>query len=72
MSAARHFLPNGSVPAEGLKADIEADIKAARGAQLDLQAARQHGAAARMGDEVDERLDELNAVKNGTWRPKHA
>jgi hypothetical protein len=72
MSAQRHFLPSGSVPADQLEADITADIKAARGAQRDLASAGQHGMAERMGDAVDENLDELTAVKNGTWRPKHA
>lgn len=55
-----------------LKADIEADVAAARGAQRDMQATGQHGQAARMGEAVDESLDELNDVKRGTWRPKHA
>ncbi|GAA0454086.1 hypothetical protein ACFQ2B_27800 [Streptomyces stramineus] len=72
MSGARHFLPRGSVSADDLEADIKADIAAARGAQRDLKAAHQNGAAARMGEAVDEHLDELNAAKDGTWRPNHA
>ncbi|GAA4824075.1 hypothetical protein [Streptomyces ziwulingensis] len=70
MSSSRHFF--SSTPKDQVKAEIEADLAAARGAQRDLTAAGQHAVAARMGEAVDEHLDELNAVKNGTWKPKHA
>ncbi|MEU3546297.1 hypothetical protein [Streptomyces longwoodensis] len=72
MSSARHFFARGTVFDDALKADIEADITAARGAQRDLQQAGQYGAATRMGEAVDEHLDELGEVNRGTWRPKHA
>lgn len=72
MPAARHFFSRGSVSDDQLKADIKDDIASARGAQRDLQAAGQTDMAARMGRAVDEHLDELNAVNNGTWRPRHA
>lgn len=72
MSSARHFLTPGTVSTDALKADIKADITSARGAQRDLQQAGQYGTATRMGEVVDEALDELNAANNGTWRPKHA
>ncbi|MEV6833621.1 hypothetical protein AB0N17_03660 [Streptomyces sp. NPDC051133] len=72
MSGARHFFARGTVPDKQLKAEVKADIKSARGAQRDLAATGQHGAADRMGAAVDEHLDELNAVNNGTWTPKHA
>lgn len=72
MASARHFLTRGTVSNDQLKADITADITSARGAQRDLAAAGQHGAAARMAAAVDEHLDELNDANNGTWTPKHA
>ncbi|WP_234539419.1 hypothetical protein [Streptomyces shenzhenensis] len=72
MSSARHFFKPGTLTDEHLKTDITADVAAARGAQRDLQTAGQYGAAARMGEAVDEALDELNAANSGTWRPKHA
>lgn len=72
MSAARHHFQRGTLSDSQLTTDIQADITAARGAQRDLAATGQHGMAARMGEAVDEHLDELSAVKNGTWRPMHA
>lgn len=72
MASARHFLARGSISSKELKADIQADITAARGAQRDLAATGQHAAAARMGDAVDAHLDELNDANNGTWKPNHA
>jgi hypothetical protein len=72
MSAARHFFARGTVSDDQLKADIKADVAAARGAQRELQQAGQYGAATRMGDTTDEYLDELNQANNGTWKPKHA
>lgn len=72
MSSARHFFARGSLSDADLKKDITTDITHARRAQRDLTAAGQHGVAARMGDAVDEHLDELNAANNGTWTPKHA
>ena len=72
MSAARHFFTRGTVSTDQIKAEVQADITAARGAQRDLTAAGQYSAAARMGAAVDEHLDELNDVNNGTWKPKHA
>jgi len=69
MSASRHFSRPSSN--EQLVSEIEADVASARGAQRDLQAAGQHRLAASMGAAVDEHLDELNAAKNGTWRPQH-
>ncbi|WP_316779612.1 hypothetical protein [Streptomyces sasae] len=71
MSAARHFLPAGSLSGGQLKQDIKDDITTARGAQLDMQAAGQSGIADRMGVMVDEALDELNDANNGTWQPRH-
>lgn len=72
MTAARHFFAPGTLSDANLQTDIKADIVAARGAQKDLAAAGQYGVASRMAEAVDERLDELNEVKRGTWRPKHA
>lgn len=71
MSSARHFFPRGTASADSLKADIGADIGAARSAQRDLASAGQHRLAAGMGAQVNEHLDELNDVNNGTWQPKH-
>ncbi|MFJ4623046.1 hypothetical protein [Streptomyces sp. NPDC088812] len=50
----------------------ETHIASARGAQRDLQQAGQYGVAARMGEAVDEHLDELTDANRGTWKPKHA
>lgn len=72
VSAARHFFARGTVSNAQLRTEIKADVASARGAQRDLKAAGQHRAADRMGEAVDEHLDELNAVDNGTWTPKHA
>lgn len=72
MSSARHFLARGSLSDAALKTDIQADITSARTAQRDLQQAGQHGVADRMGQAVDEHLDELNDARNGTWKPRHA
>ncbi|MFD5577328.1 hypothetical protein [Streptomyces pseudogriseolus] len=70
MSSARHFFK--SQPASQTKAEIEADLNAARGAQRDLMAAGQYRLANQMAAAVDEHLDEMNDLNNGTWRPKHA
>lgn len=72
MSSARHHMPSGTLSADQLKADIQADVTLARTAQRDLQAAGQYGMAARLGGDADEALDELNAANNGTWKPRHA
>lgn len=72
MSAARHFFAPGTIPDTDLKADITADITAAHRAQRDMAATGQQAIAYRMGQAVDEHLDELTALKNGTWRPNHA
>ncbi|MGW6924457.1 hypothetical protein ACWGA9_24750 [Streptomyces sp. NPDC054950] len=72
MSSAHHFLARGSLSDAELKNDIKADVASARGAQRDLQQAGQHGVAARMGEAVDEHLDELNDANRGIWSPKHA
>ena len=72
MSAARHFTQPGTLTAEQLKTDIQDDVTSARGAQQQLQQTGQYGGAARMGDAVDEYLDELADASNGTWTPKHA
>ncbi|KOV86081.1 MULTISPECIES: hypothetical protein [unclassified Streptomyces] len=72
MAGARHFFARGTVSDTQLKNEIKSDIVAARGAQRELKAAGQYGAANRMGAAADEALDELNDVNNGTWRPKHA
>lgn len=72
MSAARHFLAPGTVSNADLQTDIKADITAARGAQKDLAAVGQYGAANRMAEAVDEHLDELNDAQRGTWHPRHA
>ncbi|MEH0578975.1 hypothetical protein QBA54_31900 [Streptomyces sp. B21-108] len=71
MSSARHFLARGSLSDADLQRDIQADITSSRNAQIDLQQAGQHGVAARMGEAVDEHLDELNDARNGTWKPRH-
>jgi hypothetical protein len=72
MSSARHFFARGSVSDAALRSDIQADVTSARNAQINLQQAGQHRIAGQMAEAVDEHLDELNDVKNGTWRPKHA
>ncbi|MFD4832624.1 hypothetical protein ACFWPV_22600 [Streptomyces uncialis] len=72
MSASRHFFSRGTVPDAQLKADITDDIASARTAQRDLTAAGQYGAADRMSATVDGHLDELNDVRNGSWKPRHA
>jgi hypothetical protein len=69
---ARHFFSRGTFSDSDLKADIKADVAAARGSQRDLQAAGQHQYADRMGQAADEYLDELNDANRGTWRPRHA
>jgi hypothetical protein len=72
MSSARHFFKSGTLSDDQLKTDITADLKAARGAQ---QQAMQHGqyrSAELMRGAVDEHLDELNDLKQGRWRPRHA
>ncbi|MDG9717421.1 hypothetical protein [Streptomyces sp. DH24] len=70
MSSSRHFFR--SQPASQVKAEVEADLKTARAAQRDLMATGQYRMAGQMADAVDEHLDELNDLNNGTWRPKHA
>ena len=70
MSSARHYFKNQ--PADQVKAEVEADLKAARSAQRDLMEAGQYRVAGLMADAVDEHLDELNDLNNGTWRPRHA
>ncbi|MFD9256950.1 hypothetical protein [Streptomyces sp. NPDC059538] len=70
MPASRHFT-NDQNP-DDVRAQIEADIAAARGSQRDLQAAGQNLYADRMGAAADEALDELNALNRGSWNPKHA
>ncbi|WP_055694234.1 hypothetical protein [Streptomyces prasinopilosus] len=70
MASSRHFFK--STPASQVKAEVEADLKASRAAQRDLMQAGQYRMAGQMADAVDEHLDELNAVNNGTWRPRHA
>ncbi|MFH8531545.1 hypothetical protein ACH4GE_24380 [Streptomyces tendae] len=72
MSSARHHVARGTVSDDVLKVDIQADIKNARNAQIDMQQAGQRRLAAEMGAAADEALDELNALNNGTWKPKHA
>jgi hypothetical protein len=72
VSSARHFSKPGTHTPDELKAQIAADATAARTAQRDLQVAGQDRMAGQMAAAVDEHLDELNAVSNGTWRPKHA
>ena len=58
MSSARHFHAEGTLTNEQLQQDIKADI------------ATYHEAG--LPHRVDEFLDELNAAKNGTWKPNHA
>ncbi|MGX2996177.1 hypothetical protein JNUCC64_18150 [Streptomyces sp. JNUCC 64] len=72
MSAARHFFSRGTVPDAELAADIAGDVASARTAQRDLAEVGQHGDAARMGEAVDGYLDELSAVREGRWSPRHA
>lgn len=69
MSSSRHFIKPATD--EQLKAEIKADVAASRKAQQELMSAGQYGMAARMGEDADEALDELNAVNNGTWKPRH-
>ncbi|MFJ7258227.1 hypothetical protein ACIQWV_38315 [Streptomyces sp. NPDC098085] len=70
MSASRHFTKTQS--AEQTRAEITADIAAARGSQRDLQDAGQHRLAESMREAADEHLDELADLDAGTWTPKHA
>ncbi|MER5277787.1 hypothetical protein ABT025_18790 [Streptomyces sp. NPDC002809] len=70
MASSRHFFRNQ--PVEQTRAEITADIKNSRTAQRDLQANGQHRLAETMREGVDEHLDELNALDNGTWTPHHA
>lgn len=70
MASSRHFIRNQ--PTEQTRAEIKADIKNCRTAQRDLQATGQHHLANQMRQATDEHLDELNALNNGTWNPKHA
>jgi hypothetical protein len=72
MSAARHFFQRGTLSDDQLTTDIQSDISTSRQVQQELTSAGQYGAAARMSEAVDEHLDELNDVKRGSWRPKHA
>jgi hypothetical protein len=57
MSAARHFHAAGTFPG-----DLEADIKS------DVAAFRANGNTERM----NAALDELNDLRDGTWKPDHA
>ncbi|WP_328868620.1 hypothetical protein [Streptomyces sp. NBC_00304] len=70
MSASRHF--NKTQSEQQTRAEITADITAARGAQRDLQAVGQHRLAESMREATDEHLDELSDLDAGTWTPKHA
>jgi hypothetical protein len=70
MSSARHF--SKSQPTGQTRAEVEADLKASRQAQRDAQANGQHRVADMMRGAVDEHLDELNELNNGSWTPKHA
>lgn len=70
MSSARHYFAKPD-STDRLKGEINADVAAARKAQKQMQEVGNHGLAARMGDAVDEALDELNDVSDGTWRPRH-
>ena len=72
MAGSRHFFGRGTSSDDQLKSEIQSDVAAARGAQRDLTAAGQYGAAARMGEAADEALDELNDLSRGAWKPKHA
>lgn len=53
-----------------MQSDIKDDIATARSAQREMKAAGQYGLADRLGDAVDEHLDELNDAKRGSWRPR--
>lgn len=72
MSSARHHFTSGTLTDDQLRQDITTDITTARGAQRDLTAVGQHRTADLMGAAVDDGLDELAALNNGTWRPRHA
>jgi hypothetical protein len=67
MPGARHSL---GATTSSLKAEIEADVAANRGAQRDMEAAGNQAMAARMGAAADESLDELNDFKAGKWSPR--
>lgn len=64
MSAARHHHRAGTFTDDQLRSDIQADIAAARGAEV--------AGASSMRSAADEYLDELGALNSGVWRPKHA
>ncbi|MEU2873772.1 hypothetical protein ABZ769_31985 [Streptomyces olivoreticuli] len=70
MASARHFFTSGTLSDEQLQSDIKDDISTARGAQREMKYAGQYKLAHRMGDAVDEHLDELNDAKRGSWRPR--
>lgn len=66
MASLRNILRNQ--PAAETRAEIESDIKAARGAQQTAAAHGQHQAAETMRQAADGFLDELNQLNNGTWQ----
>lgn len=70
MTAARHFMKPGALTDEQLKTDIKGDITTALGTARQLEAAGQNHTAQQMRTAVDEHLDELAAVNNGTWQPQ--
>lgn len=70
MASSRHFVKGQ--PASQVKAEVEADLKTSHAAQRHLMEAGQYRMASQMADAVDEHLDELNDLNNGTWKPRHA
>ncbi|MGW9299622.1 hypothetical protein ACWHA3_02190 [Streptomyces cyaneofuscatus] len=70
MPGSRHFFSKQS--ADQTRAEIADDIRNSRKAQRDLEATGQHGPANMMAEAVDEHLDELSRVNNGTWKPDFA
>lgn len=72
MSAARHHFKSGTFSTDQLTTDIQNDISVSRKAEQELKAAGQYRVANLMSEAVDEHLDELNDLNNGSWRPKHA
>ncbi|MFJ9427583.1 hypothetical protein [Streptomyces sp. NPDC101249] len=71
MTSLRHIMKAGTYTQEQLAADVTDDVATYRSIQKSSAASGQHGHAARMGKAVDEHLDELNEVNNGTWKPRH-
>ncbi|MEW2070040.1 hypothetical protein [Streptomyces sp. NPDC007346] len=70
MSRPRHLFKKQ--PVEQTRAEITADIKNHRKAQREAAENGQHRVAEMMREGVDEHLDELNRLNNGTWKPDHA